>query len=66
MTNEDNYNIKNWSTCSGEVSLSVDSLAVLEVPEEYDPYEGIAGDEGEHAHDNEEALVYRHSAKVYN
>ena len=51
------------STCSGEVSLSVDSLAVLEVTEEYDPDEGIAGDEGEHAHDNEKALVHRNSVK---
>ena len=41
--------------------LPIDGLAVLEVAKKDDADEGVAGDEREHAHDDEEALVHGHN-----
>jgi hypothetical protein len=43
-----------------EVGLSIDSLSVLDRPEENHSGQSVAGDEEEHAHDDEEALVHAH------
>ena len=51
--------------CTLEVCLSVDSLARFQVSKKDDPDEGVAHDEDEHAHDNEEALVNRDTNSLH-
>ena len=46
----------NAASSRAEVGLPVDGLAVLEVAEEDHADQGVAGDQREHAHDDEEAL----------
>ena len=46
-------------------ALPIDGLSILEVAKEVDPDEGVAGDEDEHAHDDEEALVDGHAHCLY-
>ena len=51
-------------SCEVVSCLPIDSLAILEVAEEVDPNERVAGDEDEHAHDDEEALVDGHPHRL--
>ena len=43
-----------------EVGLSIDGFSVLDRPKENHSCQSVAGDEEEHAHDDEEALVHAH------
>ena len=50
-----------YSVCCGlEICLPIDCFSILDRPEQDDAGQGVAGDEEEHAHDDEEALVHAH------
>ena len=48
----------NEEQCEGKETLPVDVLSVLDGSKENDASEGVADEEEEHAHDDEEALVH--------